>query len=165
MSIKLIANVDMNNGIGDEEGNLLFDIKKDKEFFKNVTSGKTVVMGRVTWESLPDAHRPLKKRKNYIMTNDINYKSEGAKLLHSVEEVVELAKSRDVYIIGGEKIYEQFIDLAVELILTHVHSNSPFAYTFFPDFEPKDWALQKMTKHEADEDCKFSFTFANYKRK
>lgn len=164
MPIIMIACVDMNDGIADGDGNLLFDLPKDMKHFKSITSRKNVVMGRKTWESLPV--KPLPKRRNYILTMNEEYVAEGATLLHSVEEVHELAKTKDVYIIGGAEIYYQFIDDADELILTHVHSVNLDAKVHFPDFGYKEWELVGTPiKHEADEKHKYSFTFANYKRK
>ena len=86
MSIILISAIAMDFGIGDENGNLLFDLPKDLEHFKSITTGKTVVMGRKTWDSLPI--KPLPKRKNYILTRDKDFKVEKkASVLHSIEDV------------------------------------------------------------------------------
>lgn len=162
MSITLVACLDINNGIGDGEGNLLFNIKQDMKHFKSITSGKHVVMGRKTWESLPK--RPLEKRKNYVLTMDEDFVAEGATVLHSIDEVLELAKKREVFVIGGGEIYHQLIDDADRLILTQVHTMKK-AKVHFPDFEAKDWNCKIEKKVEADDENPYSFTFANYKRK
>lgn len=163
--IKLIAVIDMNFGIGDVGGNLLFNLPKDMERFKSITTGKTIVMGRKTWDSLPS--KPLPKRKNYILTRDENFEVIGnAKILHSVDNVLELAKNRDVYVIGGAEIYSQFMPHADELIITHVHTVNFNARAFFPYFDYQDWDfVSKPIKHEADDKHDFSFAFAHYKRK
>lgn len=162
--IKLIAMLDLNFGIGDSDGDLLFNLPKDLAHFKSITTGKTIVMGRKTWDSLPK--KPLPKRKNYILTRDKYFETKGnAKVVNSIEEVLEMSKSRDVYIIGGGELYEQFLPYADEMILTHVHKASMFAYTFFPDFDKEEWKPLSLVKNEADEKHKHSFTFANYIRK
>lgn len=163
MSLTLIACLDMNNGIGDGEGNLLFNLPRDLQYFKTVTSGKIVVMGRKTWESLPK--HPLPKRKNYVLTMDETFNPIGAKVLHSIDEVIELSKKHDVFVIGGGEIYHQTIDYADKLIITHVHSINFDAKVHFPDFNHKEWKQVSMKKNEADKFHKHSFTFATYERK
>lgn len=158
--ITLIACVDMNNGIGDADGNLLFNIEKDMKHFVSATSGKYVVMGRKTWESLPS--KPLKRRKNFVLSMDESFNPEGATVLRSIDEVLKLSKGREVMIIGGSEIYHQLIDDADKLMLTHVHIVNHNAKTHFPDFHPRDWKRTKMEKHEEDN---FTFAFANYERK
>ena len=159
----MIVCTDINGGIGDLDGNLLFKLPKDLKHFKSVTSGKTVVMGRKTWDSLPN--KPLQKRKNYVLSNDLTFQPEGAKLIRSIQDVVEMSKSRDVFVIGGQSIYEQLIDYADKLIVTHVHTASENAHTFFPEFNHKQWKIVSSHRHEADEQHSHSFTFAEYVRK
>ncbi|AYP68288.1 dihydrofolate reductase [Bacillus phage vB_BcoS-136] len=161
--ITLIACVEMNDGIGDAEGNLLFNYPKDMQHFKSITTGKVVVMGRKTWESLPK--KPLPKRKNYVLTTDTSYDAIGAKVVHDIDEILELAKSHDVYIIGGGEVYYQFMEHADKLILTHVHHIDFNARVFFPKVEVREWKLVKATKHEADDKHEHPFTFAFYERK
>ena len=163
MSITLIACIDMGFGIGDKEGNLLFDLPKDMQHFKSVTTGKTVVMGRKTWDSLPK--KPLPKRKNYVLTKDESFTPEGnAKVLHSVEEVLEMSKSRDIFICGGGEIYKEFMPHADNLIITHVHVVNMQGRVFFPDIDPKEWDIKSMVKHEEDDNHEHSFTFTHYVR-
>lgn len=163
MPITLIASMDMNSAIGDGNNNLLYDFPRDKQHFKSATSGKIVVMGRKTWESLPK--RPLEKRKNYVLTMNEDYEAMGAKVIHDIDEVHKLAKTHDVYIIGGGELYFQFIDDADRLLITHIHHIHANAYVHFPDFGYKDWKMTGMTKNEADDKHPHSFTFAEYVRK
>lgn len=164
MAIKLIAVLDMNNGIGDGQGNLLFDLPKDMARFRAVTSNRHIVMGRKTWESLPA--RPLPKRVNYVATMNPEYEAEGAQILHSIEEIRDLAITRDLYVIGGGELYHQLIDDADELILTHVHVVDFNAKVHFPDFGHKDWELHgDLIKHEPDNNHPHAMTFATYRRK
>ncbi|UUV45962.1 dihydrofolate reductase [Bacillus phage vB_BanS-Thrax1] len=163
MGITLIACTEINGGLGDAEGNLLFDLPRDMQHFKSATSGKVVVMGRKTWDSLPK--KPLPKRKNYVLTRDKNFKPDGAKVLHSVDDILELSKGRDVFIIGGGEVYNQLMPHADRLIITHVHTVNYDARVFFPDFTAREWHLVHAEQNEADEKHEHSFTFATYTRR
>ncbi|MFQ3543679.1 dihydrofolate reductase [Halobacillus rhizosphaerae] len=162
MSITLIACTDMNNGIGTGE-KLLFNLPKDMKHFKAVTTGKTVVMGRKTWESLPA--KPLPKRKNYVLSMDEDFVAEGATVIDSIEAVLELAKNKEVFIIGGSEIYFQTIDDADKLMITHVHTFGNHATRHFPDIDVKQWKLVSVKEHKADKEHAHNFTFATYERK
>lgn len=164
MSITLIAMVDMADGIGDDKGNLLFNIPRDSAHFKRVTSGKKVVMGRKTWDYLPK--KPLRNRENYVVTRNKDFKANGATVLHSVKDVLEIAENDEVFVIGGGDIYKELIPYADKLIITHVHAFNFNAKIFFPDFSAKDWKIdiETMEKHE-EENGRPSFTFATYERR
>lgn len=161
--ITLIACVDLNLGIGNKNNDLLFDLPKDKQFFKSVTNGKTVVMGRKTWDSLPK--KPLPNRENYILTRNRTFAPDGAKVIHSVEEALDLARSREVFVIGGGQIYQEFLPFADKLILTIVDTIDPNATVFFPKFSYDEWDLVEEIKHEPDDKHLFSFAFTTYIRK
>lgn len=103
--IKMIVCVDINGGIG-RENDLLFNIKEDMKFFKETTTGCKVVMGYNTWLSLPK--KPLPNRENYVLY-DGEEKIEGATVLRSLEEVFELGKIFDIFIIGGAMVYNSII--------------------------------------------------------
>lgn len=84
----------------------------DQKFFREMTTGKVVVMGRKTLESFPNS-RPLKNRTNIVLTHNPSYEVEGAVVVHSLDELhkeLEKYNSEDIYIIGGQKIYEQLVD-------------------------------------------------------
>lgn len=113
--IYLIAAVDQKNGIG-FKNTIPWKLKKDMAFFKDTTlrtddcqKRNMVLMGRKTWESLPEKHRPLEGRKNVILTRDKNFKVEGADVAHSFQEALELADDRveSIFVMGGAKVYEQ----------------------------------------------------------
>jgi dihydrofolate reductase len=164
MAIILVACTDIGMGIGDSEGSLLFDLPKDMAHFKSVTTGKHVVMGRKTWDSLPV--KPLPKRKNYVLTNSESFEVQGkTKVLHSIDEVIQMSKSKDVYVIGGGEIYKQLIEHADRLIITHVHTVNFNARVFFPEISFADWKLVKVKENKADDKHSHNFTFATYERK
>lgn len=132
--IKMILCSDVNGAIG-YKNNLIFNIKGDMEFFKEKTMNKKVVMGYNTWLSLP--RKPLPKRDNYILYegNDIE-ETENIHVLKSINEIVELSKDDEVFIIGGAMVYNQMIelDLVDEVYLTLVSGNHD-ADTFVDLFE------------------------------
>jgi dihydrofolate reductase len=163
MAIILVAVTEINNGIANALGELLFDLPKDMKRFKEITTGKTVVMGRKTWDSLPV--KPLPKRKNYVLTTDDEFEVKGrTKVLHSIDEVLELGRKGDVYVIGGGQVYYQLMPYADKLMMTHVHVRDDSAKVFFPQITVEDWKIVKSTKHEADKKHKYSFAFTEYER-
>lgn len=103
--IKMIVCTDINGGIG-RENDLLFNIKEDMKFFKEMTIGHKVVMGYNTWLSLPK--KPLPNRDNFILY-DGDEEIEGATVLRNIEEVFELGKIYDIFIIGGAMVYNSII--------------------------------------------------------
>ena len=108
--MNLIVAVDKNWGIG-YENKLLVSIPSDMKFFRQMTTGKVVVMGRKTLESFPNG-LPLQNRINIVLTRNEDYKVKGTVICHTPEEVMEELKkynTEDVYIIGGESIYRQFL--------------------------------------------------------
>lgn len=144
MNISIIAAVGRNNELG--KGNdLIWHFHKDMVFFRTVTTGSTVVMGRKTFESLPKA---LPKRRNIVITSDENYKAEGAEVCHSIEEALKLCKNDRVFVIGGGKIYEQFISLADNLYLTEIEAECADADTYFPAFNKADYKKELLAENE-----------------
>ena len=112
----------------------------DQQLFRKETIGKVVVMGRKTLESLPGG-RVLEGRTNIVLTRNKNYKCKGAVICHSVAVLEEIKKyrSEDVYIIGGESVYQAFMPYADRIHLTRID----YVYdadTFFPEISPNEWS-------------------------
>lgn len=160
--ITLIVMIDMADGMGDKNGKLLFNIPRHNARFKNETKGKKIVMGRKTWDSLPK--KILRNRDKYILTRNKDFKANGASVIHSIDEVLELANDSDVVVVGGGDIFNQIIPYADRLIVTHVHEFNFNARVFFPEFSPKDWKIQEKEKFEETDNLP-SFTFATYNKK
>ena len=97
---------------------------------KKITSGHPVIMGRKTFESIG---KPLSNRTNIIITHDVNYKTEGCLVVHSLKEAIEIAKGKEIFIIGGGQIYKQAIALADKLYLTVIKKDFT-GDTYFPDY-------------------------------
>lgn len=151
MKISIIAAVGRNYELG-RNNDLIWHFHKDMVFFRETTTGATVLMGRKTFESLPKA---LPKRRNIVITNDKNYIAEGAEVCHSVDDALELCKNDNVFVIGGGKIYQQFIDMADSLYLTEVEAECDDADTYFPTFNKADYSREVLAEHE-ENGIKFS---------
>lgn len=123
--MNLIVAVDENFGIG-FQGDLLVKIKEDLQYFKKITLNQIVVMGRVTFDSLP-GRKPLKKRINVVLTNNQDFYAEDCMIFHTVDSVLAFLKnkSEEVYIIGGEKIYELFIPYCKKAYITKIYDKFP----------------------------------------
>ena len=156
--MNLIVNVDSNWDIG-YRGKLLVSIPEDMKFFRSETTGKVVVLGRKTLDTFPGG-QPLKNRTNIILTRNPNYQVKGAIICHSVEEVLEELKkynSEDVYIIGGDSIYKEFLpycDVAHVTRTDHVYD----ADAWFPNLEEDPaWVLTGESEEKTYFDLEFRF--------
>lgn len=156
--MNLIVNVDSNWAIG-YRGKLLVSIPEDMKFFRSETTGKVVVLGRKTLDTFPGG-QPLKNRTNIILTRNPNYQVKGAIICHSVEEVLEELKkynSKDVYIIGGDSIYKEFLpycDVAHVTRTDHVYD----ADAWFPNLEEDPaWVLTGESEEKTYFDLEFRF--------
>ena len=161
--MNLIVAVDKNWAIGN--GNkLLVSIPQDMKFFRETTMGKVVVMGRKTLETFPGG-QPLKKRTNIVLTRDKDYDVKDAIVLNTVEEVLEELKKYDeeeIYIIGGESIYRQFLPYCKLAHVTKI-SHAYEADTYFPNLdEMDDWEVTGVS----DEQTYFNleYEFVRYER-
>ena len=139
--MNLIAAVDKNWAIG-RNNKLLVSIPDDMKFFRETTTGKVVVMGRKTLESFP-GKKPLKNRVNIVLTGDRSYQADGAVIVHDMEELHEELKkypSEDIYVIGGEKIYEQLLD------------------AWFPNLDEKEaWVVTADSEEQTYFDLEYHF--------
>lgn len=133
--ISLIAAVGKNNELG-LDNHLIFNIPGDLKFFRNITLGKTVVMGRKTYESIG---KPLPKRINIVVSNSLK-ETDGITIINSFEEVLEkyLNSEEEVFIIGGESLYNYFINYAQNIYLTKVYANAA-ADKYFPSFDENNY--------------------------
>jgi dihydrofolate reductase len=156
--MNLIVAVDKNWGIGCQN-RLLVSIPEDMKFFRSETGGKVVVMGRKTLESFPGG-QPLKNRTNIVLTKNPSYQVKGAIVLHSTEAVLEELKkypTEDIYIIGGESIYREFLpycDVAHVTYIDHAYE----ADAYFPNIdEMPDWKLTGESEEKTYFDLEFTF--------
>ncbi len=128
--ISMIAAIGKNFELG--KGNaLLWNLPGDMKFFRNTTAGHTVVMGRLTYESIG---RPLPKRRNIVISRNADYKPDGVEVYPTIEEALA-ACDNDCFIIGGGAIYSLCLPFADELILTEVEAECSDADVYFPRFD------------------------------
>ena len=151
-NLNLIVAIGKNNELG-KNNKLLWHLKEDMKFFKSTTTGKTVIMGRKTFESIG---RPLPNRENIVLSRSNIYLGNDIKIMNSKEEVLEYIKNKDeVFIIGGEKIYRLFIDDVNEMLITEVEKYYDDADAFFPEFNKEDFD-REIIKEVNDEEIKYS---------
>lgn len=161
MSISLIAAMDRNRTIG--VGNKLpWRLPAEMAYFTRNTVGKTVIMGRKTFESLP---KPLKDRRNVVLTRRQEYRPEGCETVHSIDEALRLFKDEELMVIGGADIYAQFLPFADTIYLTAVDAKVEGGDAYFPYFSNSEWELTEIEKREADEKNAYAFTFQTFKRR
>ena len=160
MKISLIAAFAEERVIG-KNGKIPWTLKEDLKHFRNKTEGCSVVMGRKTYESIG---RPLPNRLNIVMTRNPK-KLEGVKEVGNTKEALKIASSYsdEVFIIGGEKIYEEFLPLATKMYLTKIDIKVN-GDAFFPSWNIGEWKeLSKQDKKDLDQGIKYCFL--EYKRK
>lgn len=162
--MNLIVAVDKNWAIGCNN-KLLVAIPSDLKFFRETTTGGVVVCGRKTLETFPNG-RPLPNRTNIVLTRNENYEVKGAVVCHSVEEVLEELKKyneEDIYIIGGETVYRQFLpycNLAHVTKIDHAYE----ADAFFPNLdEMEEWEVTADSEEHTYFDLEYRFL--KYERK
>ncbi|MGD0328795.1 MAG: dihydrofolate reductase [Minisyncoccia bacterium] len=137
--IFLIAAIESRNRALGKDGKLLWHIPDDMRRFKVLTMGRPVIMGRKTWESLPEKFRPLPRRTNIVVTRQVGYEAQDAIVANSFEEAraaAARAKGADeIFIIGGGELYASALPYANRLYLTLVDDATTVADTFFPPYE------------------------------
>lgn len=154
----IVAAVAENRVIG-RDGDIPWHFPEDLEHFRELTMGSPVVMGRGTYESLPEDHRPLEGRTNIVLTRS-GLEEESVRVANNLDEAWSIARetgSGTVYIIGGESVYRQTLDDADRMELTEVH-REPEGDTRFPEFDPDSW-------REVDREDRGEFSFVTYERR
>ncbi|WP_411845770.1 dihydrofolate reductase [Roseibacillus persicicus] len=145
--MKLIAIVahDPNRLIG-ADGDLPWHLPEDLAFFKKTTSGHPIVMGRKTFESIG---RPLPKRQNIVLTRDHNWQAEGVTIIHTPAALntVDWQKPDPVFIIGGAEVYQQFLPLLDELMVTSVKKTYQ-GDTYFPEYSEQFIEAETLQENE-----------------
>lgn len=165
--ISLVAAAAANNVIGDGE-KMPWHIPEDLKHFKTVTSGKPVIMGRKTYESIG---RPLPGRTNIIITRDKNWRCDGVLIVHDLQTAIDAgvsvssaATSKELCVIGGGTIYQQFLSKASLIYLTRINKNFNGS-AHFPEISPEEWSCVSSEKLVSENMYDFEIFFEQHKRK
>ena len=161
--IAAIVAVDNNWGIG-YDGELLERIPEDMKYFRELTENNTVIMGRKTFESLPNGGLP--NRKNVVLTSMPEAGFINCFACESIHEALDLCeKEEQIFLIGGSLVYKLGLDFADKMYLTRVHANFPDADAFFPEVNWEEWEEIERQEFPADEKNPYPYTFLTYIRK
>ena len=168
MKMAMIVAMDEGGFIG--RGNRLpWRLASDMARFKRLTEGdgsNSVIMGRKTWDSLPDSFRPLPERVNIVMSRDTGWLAEGAETALYVGRAIELAfaeGSEECWIIGGAQVYEMFLDRVGEIHVTTVHTNDS-GEVRFPEWNRSEWSEEVIECLDSDDENECSSTYSVWTR-
>ena len=150
------------NGVIGRDNALPWRLPEDLRRFKAITLGKSILMGRKTFESIG---RPLPERLNFVLTRNLEWRAEGVIVVKSVDEALRRVRETDELItIGGAEIYRLCMPFARRIYLTQVHAEVP-GDTIFPDFDPTQWVDAEYSEYPADEKNAYGMTFMTLERK
>lgn len=145
------------------DGDLLWHLPEDMQRFKTLTLGHPVVMGRKTWDSLPEKYRPLPGRTNIVVTRSGDFAAEGAVVVRSIEEALDAARqapgSEEICIIGGGEIYRLALPFTDRLYLTLIDDDAE-GDTFFPEYDE----FTRVVEEESHSESNPSYTFITLER-
>ncbi len=164
MIVSLIGAASENNVIGKDNW-MPWDLPAELAYFRNITRGKPVIMGRKTYDAVG---RPMPARHNIIVSRDADLTIPDVDTVTSMEEALEMAKkdqSDEVFVIGGEQIYKLAMPYADRIYLTRVHTTIENGEAFFPEFDESQWNVVKNERHEPDPENAIPFTILVYEKK
>ncbi|NKF22431.1 dihydrofolate reductase [Solimonas marina] len=159
-SLSLVVALDENRLIGRDNG-LPWRLPDDMKHFRRVTTGHTILMGRKTWDSLG---RPLPERDNWVLTRDRDFRADGARVFHSLDDVHAAHADGELMVIGGGELYRQTLPLAQRLYLTEVQAKLADGDAWFPAFDRSAFREIANEAHDADERHAYPFRFITLER-
>ena len=152
------------NGVIGKKGAIPWHLPADLKHFKEVTMGHTVIMGRVTFESIIDfLGKPLPNRKNIVVSSQ-TFSDYDVEVVSSFQEAKEKTNNEEMFVIGGSRLYAEALPEARKLYLTRVHENIE-GDVMFPEFDENDWKLVDEEKHKKDDKNKYDYSFLTYERR
>ena len=159
--LTIIAAVSINNVIGNNN-KLIWKLSNDLKRFKNLTTNHSVIMGRKTFESLPN---PLPDRDNIVITRDTNYSKPNIQVCSSIEDAINLTKTdTQPFIIGGGEIYSQTINIVDKIELTRVHKEFD-GDAYFPEIPLDIFELINEEDYNSDLENEFDYSYLTYKKR
>ena len=144
MTISMIVAVGKNNEIG-KNNDLLWYLPSDLKFFKATTMGRSIIMGRKTFQSLPKA---LPGRKNIVISSDPAFDAPGAVVVTDIEAALRESETEEVFIIGGASIYKAYFPMADKLFITEVDFEDKEADVYFPEIDLSQWKKEILDEGE-----------------
>jgi len=160
MRISLIVAMSENRVIG-RHGQLPWRLSSDLQRFKRLTMGHHIIMGRRTFESIG---RPLPGRTMVVVTRQMDYQGGEALVAHDIEEAIGSASTDDMaFIIGGAEVYRQSLTMVDRIYMTLVHTQIQ-GDAFFPELILDDWQLVDQSRHSADGQNEYEYSFLVYDR-
>jgi len=161
MRLSIIVAMDDNQLIGKDNA-LPWHLPADLGYFKKTTTGKTVLMGRKTYESIG---RPLPNRRNVVVSRNNNFSAEGCEVVDSIDAALELAKDDDeVMVMGGASFYEQMLPAAQRLYITRIDGEYE-GDAHFPEFDQNEFVETFRESHDPDEKNPHTYHFTILERK
>jgi len=148
------------NGVIGRDGGLPWHLPTDLRRFKELTSGHTVVMGRRTYESLPDRFRPLPNRRNLVLSRSADYAPAGAEVYPDLRSALA-ACDGDCFVVGGEATYREALPMSDRVYITHLEAEHP-GDAHFPTLPEDEWECVESSEPVAENDERF--TFRTYER-
>lgn len=146
---------------------MLWHLPKDMKYFMETTKGHHVLMGRITYESLPEKFRPLPDRTNIVITRNPDFRPEGAHVFSDYRRGIEMAAEageEELFIIGGGQIYEQTLPLTDRIYLTAVQADVE-GEVRYPQLDENEWLIVEISEVEADDKHAWPFHFLVLERK
>lgn len=159
-TLTLIAAVARNGVIG-RDNRLPWHLPADLKHFKALTTGHAVIMGRKTWESLPEKFRPLPGRQNIVVTRNAGYAAAGTNVVTSLADAVAAAGGSEAFVIGGAELYVAALPLADRLQLTEIDADYE-GDTWFPPRDPRQW--RETTRDVQRDEAGLGYAFVSYER-
>ena len=160
--LSFIAAMDRNNVIGYQKG-MPWYLPNDFKFFKETTTGHTMIMGRKTFESIG---RVLPNRKHVILTSKNNGFPEEVEIIHDVQTIIDRYKyiNEEVFVIGGGHLFKELMDKADKLYVTRIDETFQ-GDVYFPEIRPEEWKETKCAKGLKDEKNPYDYYFLEFERK
>ncbi len=164
MIISIVVAAAENNAIG-KNNQLMWHLPNDLKFFKNITWGMPVIMGRKTFESV---NKPLPGRFNIVITRQTGWKADDVIVATDLNDALAKAAEtncKEVFIIGGGEIYKQAMEITNNIYITRVHAVIEGADTFFPAIDESKWQLVSNEDFESDLKHQYAYSFQKWIRK
>jgi dihydrofolate reductase len=158
-TLTLIAAMGKNRAIG-LAGRMPWHLPAELQHFKQATMGKTIVMGRKTWQAIG---RPLPGRQNIVISRNSDFQADGVEVSGSLTDAIELAKSDEVMVIGGGQLYALALPLARRMVLTLIDIE-PEADTWFPEWDELEWSQISEKHFPIDDNNKLAYKIIEFNR-